>query len=46
MFAWTSDDFMLEINTALNESTLSEDIKKTIIVQRSELDGQIVRRDG
>lgn len=43
---WVSDDLMLEIYTALNESTLSEDIKKTIIVQRSELDGQIVRRDG
>ena len=42
---WASDDFILTINAALNESTLSEDIKKTIKVQRSELDGQIVGRE-
>ena len=42
---WASDDFIADINTALDESTLQKDIKDTIIVQRSELDGQIVGRD-
>lgn len=42
---WASDDFITGIKTALDESTLPKDIKDTIIIQRSELDGQIVGRE-
>lgn len=42
---WASDDFISTIKTVLSESSLSRDIKKTIVVRRSELDGQIVGRD-
>lgn len=42
---WASDRFIAEIGTALSDSTLNGDIKKSIVVQRSELDGQIDERD-
>lgn len=42
---WASDDFISDIKTALLESTLPRRIKETIIIKRSELDGQIVGKD-
>lgn len=42
---WASDKFIIDINTALSESTLPNSIKETIMVQRSELDGQIAERE-
>lgn len=42
---WASDSFIADISKTLHESTLPKDIKNTIIIQRSELDGQIVGKD-
>ena len=42
---WASDDFISAIKTTLDESPLPQDIKNTITIKRSELDGQIVGRD-
>ncbi|WP_283409617.1 hypothetical protein [Anoxynatronum buryatiense] len=39
---WASDAFLRGIKTVLEHSNLPKEIKETITVQRSELDGQIV----